>query len=98
MAYLTLASSCIAYTAYAWLAKNTTPALVGTYSYVNPAIAAVLGWWFLGETVRREPAGRHGGDVRRRRAGELAAGDDKQGVKRLDEDEQKDPSTAGRVG
>ncbi len=49
MGYLTIASSCIAYTAFAWLAKNTTPALVGTYSYVNPAIAAVLGWWFLGE-------------------------------------------------
>src|SRR6185295_13277749 len=49
MAYLTIASSCLAYTAFAWLAKNTTPAMVGTYSYVNPAIAAILGWWFLGE-------------------------------------------------
>jgi drug/metabolite transporter (DMT)-like permease len=49
MAYLTIFSSCLAYTAFAWLAKNTTPALVGTYSYVNPAIAAVLGWWFLDE-------------------------------------------------
>jgi drug/metabolite transporter (DMT)-like permease len=49
MAYLTIMSSCLAYTAFAWLAKNTTPAMVGTYSYVNPAIAAVLGWWFLGE-------------------------------------------------
>ncbi|HEU4591893.1 MAG TPA: EamA family transporter [Steroidobacteraceae bacterium] len=51
MAYLTLMSSCLAYTAFAWLAKNTTPAMVGTYSYVNPAIAAVLGWWFLHETL-----------------------------------------------
>jgi drug/metabolite transporter (DMT)-like permease len=49
MAYLTLLSSCLAYTAFAWLAKNTTPAMVGTYSYVNPGIAAVLGWWFLDE-------------------------------------------------
>ena len=49
MAYLTIASSCIAYTAFSWLARNTTPAMVGTYSYVNPAIAAVLGWWFLDE-------------------------------------------------
>jgi drug/metabolite transporter (DMT)-like permease len=23
--------------------------MVGTYSYVNPAIAAVLGWWLLDE-------------------------------------------------
>jgi drug/metabolite transporter (DMT)-like permease len=51
MAYLTIMSSCLAYTAFAWLAKNTTPAMVGTYSYVNPAIAAVLGWWFLREQL-----------------------------------------------
>ena len=51
MAYLTLASSCLAYTAFAWLAKNTTPAMVGTYSYVNPAIAAILGWWILDEQL-----------------------------------------------
>jgi len=51
MAYLTLLSSCLAYTAFAWLAKNTTPAMAGTYSYVNPAIAAVLGWWILDEQL-----------------------------------------------
>jgi drug/metabolite transporter (DMT)-like permease len=51
MAYLTIASSCIAYTAFTWLAKNTTPAMVGTYGYVNPAIAAVLGWWLLNEEL-----------------------------------------------
>jgi drug/metabolite transporter (DMT)-like permease len=95
MAYLTLASSCLAYTAFAWLAKNTTPAMVGTYSYVNPAIAAVLGWWFLDEQLGvNQLAGmavmfagvalvnwpQEGG---------------KPGPKRLDEDQQKDPSTAG---
>lgn len=26
-----------------------TPAQVGTYSYVNPAIATLLGWWLLDE-------------------------------------------------
>jgi drug/metabolite transporter (DMT)-like permease len=51
MAYLTVMSSCLAYTAFAWLARNTTPAMTGTYSYVNPAIAAVLGWWLLDETL-----------------------------------------------
>jgi drug/metabolite transporter (DMT)-like permease len=49
MAYLTLCSSCLAYTAYGWLAVNSTPTIIGTYSYVNPAIAAFLGWEFLGE-------------------------------------------------
>jgi drug/metabolite transporter (DMT)-like permease len=95
MAYLTIASSCLAYTAFAWLAKNTTPAMVGTYSYVNPAIAAILGWWFLDE---------HLGANQLVGMAIMFAGvalvnwpqrDDKQNAKRLDEDEQKDPSTAG---
>jgi drug/metabolite transporter (DMT)-like permease len=49
MSYLTLCSSCLAYTAYGWLTLNSTPAVIGTYSYVNPAIAAFLGWQFLHE-------------------------------------------------
>jgi drug/metabolite transporter (DMT)-like permease len=47
--YLTIFSSCLAYTAYGWLSLNTTPAVISTYSYVNPAIAAFLGWLFLHE-------------------------------------------------
>lgn len=49
--YLTFASSCLAYTAYGWLSLNTRPTVLGTYSYVNPAIAAFIGWWFLHETL-----------------------------------------------
>jgi drug/metabolite transporter (DMT)-like permease len=51
LAYLTLVSSCLAYTAYGWLMLNTSPAIIGTYSYVNPAIAALLGWQFLHESL-----------------------------------------------
>jgi drug/metabolite transporter (DMT)-like permease len=51
MLYLTLCSSCLAYTAYGWLALNAAPTLIGTYSYVNPAIAAFLGWQFLHEEL-----------------------------------------------
>jgi drug/metabolite transporter (DMT)-like permease len=47
--YLTFFSSCLAYTAYGWLSLNAPPALIGTYGYVNPAIAAFLGWQFLNE-------------------------------------------------
>jgi drug/metabolite transporter (DMT)-like permease len=47
--YLTFFSSCLAYTAYGWLSLNATPALIGTYGYVNPAIASFLGWQFLHE-------------------------------------------------
>jgi drug/metabolite transporter (DMT)-like permease len=49
LAYLVIASSCCAYVAYAWLARHATPATTGTYSYVNPAIAAVAGYLVLGE-------------------------------------------------
>lgn len=49
LAYLTFASSCLAYTAYGWLSLHAAPALTGTYGYVNPAIAAYLGWQFLDE-------------------------------------------------
>jgi drug/metabolite transporter (DMT)-like permease len=95
MAYLTLASSCLAYTAFAWLAKNTTPAMVGTYSYVNPAIAAVLGWWFLDEQLGvNQLAGMAVMFVGVALVNwPQDAGPP--GPKRLDEDQQKDPSTAG---
>lgn len=51
LGYLTLFSSCLAYTAYGWLMRSTSPAVIGSYSYVNPAIAAYLGWQFLDETL-----------------------------------------------
>jgi drug/metabolite transporter (DMT)-like permease len=91
MVYLTIASSCIAYTAYSWLAKNTTPAMVGTYSYVNPAIAALLGWWFLGEQLG---ANQLIGMAVMFAGVALVSWPQKE-VKRLDEDQKKDPSTAG---
>ena len=49
LCYLTFFSSGLAYTAYGWMTMNTTPAIISTYSYVNPAIAAFLGWQFLHE-------------------------------------------------
>ncbi len=52
LCYLTFFSSCLAYTAYGWLSLNATPPLIGTYSYVNPAIAAYLGWQFLTSACR----------------------------------------------
>jgi drug/metabolite transporter (DMT)-like permease len=51
VAWLTVFSACCAYTAYAWLAQNATPAQVGTYSYVNPAIATLVGYLLLDEVL-----------------------------------------------
>lgn len=91
MGYLIIASSCLAYTAFAWLAKNTTPAMVGTYGYVNPAIAAVLGWWLLDETLGwPQLAG-----MAVMLAGVALVSWPVRNQKRLDDDEQKEPTTAG---
>lgn len=51
LAYLTIFASCLAYSAYVWLMHAVTPAQLGTYAYVNPAIAVVLGNGLLGETL-----------------------------------------------
>jgi drug/metabolite transporter (DMT)-like permease len=47
--YLTVFGSCIAYGAYYWLVHQVPPARLGTYAYVNPAVAVLLGWWLLDE-------------------------------------------------
>jgi drug/metabolite transporter (DMT)-like permease len=49
LCYLTFLSSGLAYAAYGWLTMNTSPTVISTYSYVNPAIAALLGWLVLHE-------------------------------------------------
>lgn len=49
--YLTIAGSLIAFTAYIYLLKVSTPARVSTYAYVNPAVAVFVGWALGGELV-----------------------------------------------
>jgi drug/metabolite transporter (DMT)-like permease len=49
LAYLTFAGSIVAFTAYIWLIHHESPTKVGTYAYVNPVIAVVLGYFFGGE-------------------------------------------------
>ncbi|MEO6185659.1 MAG: EamA family transporter, partial [Steroidobacteraceae bacterium] len=51
LAYLIVFSACLAYMAYGWLARHATPAQVGTYSYVNPALAAIVGYVVLDERM-----------------------------------------------
>src|SRR5262249_13718062 len=50
-AYLTLAGSVIAYTAYVWLLDRVPGSLVTTYTFITPIIAIILGWTFLGERL-----------------------------------------------
>jgi drug/metabolite transporter (DMT)-like permease len=51
LAYLTVAGSIIAFTAYVWLIHHESPTKVGTYAYVNPVIAVVLGYFLGGEAL-----------------------------------------------
>lgn len=51
LAYLVVFGSLVGYSAYAYALKHAPATIVGTYSYVNPVIAVLLGWLLLGETV-----------------------------------------------
>jgi len=53
LAYLVVLGSCVAYGAYLWLVHEVSPAQLGTYAYVNPAVAVVLGWWLLDEHLNQ---------------------------------------------
>lgn len=49
--YLVVFGSLVAYSAYIWLLRVSTPARVGTYAYVNPVVAMFLGWALAGEPL-----------------------------------------------
>ncbi len=51
LAYLIVAGSIIAFTAYVWLIHHESPTKVGTYAYVNPVVAVVLGYFIAGEAL-----------------------------------------------
>ena len=51
LGYLTTFGSLVGFTAYIWLLRVTSPALVSTYAYVNPVVAVLLGWAFAGEPL-----------------------------------------------
>ena len=51
LAYLVVFGSLLAYTAYSYLLANAPISLVGTYAYVNPAVAVFLGWLILSESL-----------------------------------------------
>jgi drug/metabolite transporter (DMT)-like permease len=49
--YLIVAGSIVGFTAYVWLLHHESPTKVGTYAYVNPAVAVALGYFVGGESV-----------------------------------------------
>src|SRR3984957_1610782 len=49
--YQIVAGSIIGFTAYVWLIHHESPTKVGTYAYVNPVVAVVLGYFVGGEAL-----------------------------------------------
>jgi drug/metabolite transporter (DMT)-like permease len=47
--YLIVAGSIVGFTAYVWLLHHQSPTRVGTYAYVNPVVAVLLGYLLGGE-------------------------------------------------
>ncbi len=51
LVYLIVAGSILGFTAYVWLLHRESPTKVGTYAYVNPVIAVLLGYLLGGEPL-----------------------------------------------
>jgi len=51
VAYLVVFGSILGYSAYTYALRHASPTIVGTYAYVNPVIAVLLGWLILREPV-----------------------------------------------
>jgi drug/metabolite transporter (DMT)-like permease len=49
--YLIVAGSIIGFTAYVWLIHHESPTKVGTYAYVNPVVAVLVGYFLGGEAL-----------------------------------------------
>jgi drug/metabolite transporter (DMT)-like permease len=49
--YLIVAGSIIGFTIYLWLLHHESPTKVGTYAYVNPVVAVLLGYFLGGEAL-----------------------------------------------
>jgi len=51
IAYLVVFGSIIGYSAYSYALRHAPATIVGTYAYVNPVIAVMLGWLLLREPI-----------------------------------------------
>jgi len=49
--YLIVAGSIVGFTAYVWLLHYESPTKVGTYAYVNPVVAVLVGYFLGGEAL-----------------------------------------------
>ncbi len=51
LAYLVVAGSIVAFTAYVWLIHHESLTKIGTHAYVNPLVAVLVGYFLGGEAL-----------------------------------------------
>jgi drug/metabolite transporter (DMT)-like permease len=51
LGYLIVFGSLLGYSTYEWLLHHASSQLAGTYAFVCPLVAVILGWWLLGEQI-----------------------------------------------
>lgn len=51
LVYLIVVGSIMGFTAYLWLIHHESPTKVGTYAYVNPVVAVLVGYFLGGEAL-----------------------------------------------
>jgi drug/metabolite transporter (DMT)-like permease len=51
LGYLIVFGSIVGYTAYAYALRHASATVVGTYAYINPVVAVLLGWLVLREAI-----------------------------------------------
>ena len=51
LGYLIIFGSLLGYSTYEWLLHHASSQLAGTYAFVSPLVAVILGWWLLGEQI-----------------------------------------------
>lgn len=51
LGYLVVVGSIVGYSAYAYALRHAPATIVGTYAYVNPVVAVLLGWAVLDESL-----------------------------------------------
>jgi drug/metabolite transporter (DMT)-like permease len=51
LGYLVIVGSCVAYSACGWLVRHASSRLIGTYAFVNPVVAVLLGFVLLHERL-----------------------------------------------
>ena len=51
LGYLIIFGSLLGYSTYEWLLHHASSQLAGTFAFVSPLVAVILGWWLLGKQV-----------------------------------------------